>query len=308
MTRKRLIIITSAFILSGIVAYFVAHSMTDKSDFTSQSPAESQDSISHSTAESEGITQKSEPDSTEVDSHSVDDQTPLSETLPETPYLISSNCTTTLGPLMLINPNFLVDDSFIALRRSQLIDLTATYGIQESNYWNGTPLLDSEAAEHLHAMIIDYEQAYPGHTMNTLSCFRSVGTSCGRLCVATGGSDHHSGYTCDLHDPAYGGELNTDLLAYHPEWQWLHDNSYRYGFIDRFIPEWAGGTMDEPANIDATGTTGLHETWHYRYVGVSAATDIATGKYNGGAYDSLEHYLLQRGIVTDLLDPTSCAF
>lgn len=58
--------------------------------------------------------------------------------------------------------------------------------------------------------------------------------------------------------------------------------------------------MSEPLNVDANGTTGLYETWHYRYVGVTTATEIATGKYNGGKYDSLEHYLKVTGRVVDL--------
>ena len=64
--------------------------------------------------------------------------------------------------------------------------------------------------------------------------------------------------------------------------------------------------MTEPANIDANGTTGLFETWHYRYVGVQVATEIANGKYNGGKYDSLEHYLKSINKVTNLLDMRSC--
>ena len=58
--------------------------------------------------------------------------------------------------------------------------------------------------------------------------------------------------------------------------------------------------MSEPLNVDENGSTGLFETWHYRYVGVEAATEIATGKYNDGRYDSLEHYLLATGLVVDL--------
>ena len=214
----------------------------------------------------------------------------------------SSNCTTAWGPLMLINPNFTVDTNFITQRQSELIDLTATYGIKEGNSGNGTPMLDREAAEHLNDMIQAYQTENPGHTMTTRSCFRARGTTCGRLCVATGGSDHHSGYTCDLVDDTYGDDLDPDLLAQHPDWQWLYRNSYRFGFIDRFPEEWAGGTMNEPANINAEGTTGLVETWHYRYVGIDAATEIATGKYNDGKYDSLEHYLKSTGVITNLTD------
>ena len=58
--------------------------------------------------------------------------------------------------------------------------------------------------------------------------------------------------------------------------------------------------MLEPLNVNENGTTGLFETWHYRYVGVKAATEIAEGKYNNGKYDSLEHYLKMTNRVEDL--------
>ena len=58
--------------------------------------------------------------------------------------------------------------------------------------------------------------------------------------------------------------------------------------------------MSESLNVDENGTTGLYETWHYRYVGVEAATEIATGVYNNGEYDFLEHYLKATGRVLDL--------
>lgn len=210
------------------------------------------------------------------------------------------NCTTGWGNLMLINPNFKVGTDFIAAREKDLISVSSRYGIPEYNSSNGDNLLVPEAAEHLNEMVQVYEAAYPGHTMGTRSCFRKRGTNCGRLCAATGTSDHHTGLTCDLIDNAYGVSLNTDDYAQHVEWQWLRENSYKYGFIDRFPLAWAGGSMSEPLNVDANGTTGLYETWHYRYVGVTAATEIATGKYNDGKYDSLEHYLKATGRVADL--------
>ena len=212
----------------------------------------------------------------------------------------SNNCTIKYGALMLINPNFTVENDFIAARRGELISLASNYGINEHNAYNGDNLLDAEAAEHINAMVKAYEAENPGHTFETLSCFRAVGTSCGRLCAATGTSDHHTGLTCDLVDPAYGVSLDADTYNAHPDWQWLKANSYKYGFIDRFPEAWAGGSMDEPLNVDENGSTGLFETWHYRYVGVTAATEIATGKYNNGQYDSLEHYLLARGMVANL--------
>ncbi|MBQ6313322.1 D-alanyl-D-alanine carboxypeptidase family protein [Candidatus Saccharibacteria bacterium] len=212
----------------------------------------------------------------------------------------SDNCTVRYGKLMLINANFMVDNNFLTARRSELVSLSSNYGIPEYNIYNGDNLLDSEAAEHLSSLVEAYEAEHPGHTLGTLSCFRSASPGCGRMCAATGTSDHHTGLTCDLIDSSYGTSLGTDNNYLHPEWQWLHDNSYRYGFIDRFPEEWSGGSMNEPINVDERGSTGFYETWHYRYVGVQAATEIATGIYNNGAYDSLEHYLKARALVSDL--------
>lgn len=243
----------------------------------------------------------------ELEKSGVEDMTisdsPKTST-PATPVDCSnSNYTTSWKSSMLINPNFKVSTTWIASRKTELVNLTDLYGINELNHWNGIPLIDPEAAPNLNAMVKAYEAEHPGHTLGTVSCFRSVGTSCGRMCAATGESDHHTGYTCDLADPAYGYALGTDFNANHPEWAWLHENSYKFGFIDRFIPEWAGGPMSEPANVDANGTTGLYETWHFRYVGTGPAYEIATGKYNNGSYDSLEHYLKATGRIKNLLSP-----
>lgn len=212
----------------------------------------------------------------------------------------TDNCTVKFGYLMLINPNFTVGTDFIDARRAELVSVSSLYGIVEGNAYNGNNLLDAEAARHLSEMVKAYEAEYPGHTFETRSCYRARGTTCGRLCAATGTSDHHTGLTCDLLDPAYGTSLDTDTYPQHVDWLWLRANSYKYGFIDRFPEAWAGGPMSEPLNVDENGSTGLYETWHYRYVGVEPATEIATGKYNNGQYDSLEHYLKARGLVVDL--------
>lgn len=258
------------------------------------------------------VNQENEADEVEVTeeekTEDVADNTAKEETeekVEETPAQEASqqdtgNCTLQYGKLTLINANFTVDMDYIYARRNQLVNLTETYGINELNSYNGVPLLDPEAAPHLNEMIKAYEAENPGHEMKTVSCFRMYGTSCGRLCAATGTSEHHSGYTCDLIDSAYGTSLDTDYYENHLEWQWLKANSYKYGFIDRYPIEWAGGSMGQPINVDENGTTGYYETWHYRYVGVPAATEIATGKYNGGKYDSLEHYLKAAGYVKDL--------
>lgn len=265
------------------------HTFEDLDDFDENNREENT-----SDATAENLTPENENHTTESEDNVA------TETLTPITNAPSNNCTIKYGKLMLINPNYTVDTNFISARRGEMISLSKTYGIPEMHSWNGDNLLDPEAAEHLATMLEDYRAAFPGHEMGTMSCFRSVGTSCGRLCAATGASDHHTGLTCDLIDTAYGSALNTDDYSQHPDWQWLRENSYKYGFIDRFPEAWAGGPMSEPLNVDENGSTGLFETWHYRYVGISAATEIATGKYNHGEYDSLEHYLKMRGLLKDL--------
>lgn len=76
-----------------------------------------------------------------------------------------------------------------------------------------------------------------------------------------GCSEHQLGIAVDINGATY------DLYF------WLQENSYKYGFIFRYP---AGKT-------DITGTA--EEVWHYRYVGVEAATEI----YESGV--CLEEYL-----------------
>ncbi len=76
-----------------------------------------------------------------------------------------------------------------------------------------------------------------------------------------GYSEHQLGFAVDINGATY------DLYL------WLQENSYKYGFIFRY-----------PGNkTEITGTA--EEVWHYRYVGVEAASEI----YERGI--CLEEYL-----------------
>ncbi len=76
-----------------------------------------------------------------------------------------------------------------------------------------------------------------------------------------GYSEHHLGFAVDINGATY------DIYL------WLQENSYKYGFIFRY-----------PGSKTAL-TGGAEEVWHYRYVGVKAATEI----YEQGV--CLEEYL-----------------
>lgn len=79
-----------------------------------------------------------------------------------------------------------------------------------------------------------------------------------------GYSEHQIGLAVDINGATY------DLYS------WLQENSYKYGFIFRYPGD----------KTDITGVA--EEVWHYRYVGVEAATEM----YEKGL--CLEEYLAER--------------
>lgn len=81
-----------------------------------------------------------------------------------------------------------------------------------------------------------------------------------------GTSEHQLGIAVDISGEVY------DIYA------WLQENSWRYGFILRYPPD----------KTSITGVSG--EEWHYRYVGVEAATEIHENAL------CLEEYLEQHNL------------
>ena len=70
-----------------------------------------------------------------------------------------------------------------------------------------------------------------------------------------GTSEHQIGIAVDIN-------ADTEKCKAEDVYDWLADNAHKYGFINRY-----------PA--DKTDITGIsNEPWHYRYVGVDAATEI----------------------------------
>ncbi len=83
---------------------------------------------------------------------------------------------------------------------------------------------------------------------------------------ATGGDDVFE-EGCDEHETGLAVDVNTEynyeystFNASDPVNTWLRDNCYKYGFIVRYPAE----------KIDSTGVA--PELWHFRYVGIEAAT------------------------------------
>lgn len=81
-----------------------------------------------------------------------------------------------------------------------------------------------------------------------------------------GFSEHQTGLAYDI------GSRTTNVFANSKEYQWMKDNAYKYGFIERFTEKWE--------NI-----TGFRkEPWHYRYVGKDIAKYIHEHKISFEEY------------------------
>lgn len=89
-----------------------------------------------------------------------------------------------------------------------------------------------------------------------------------------GESEHATGLAVDIVARSY--QILDEKQEDTSEAKWLHENSYKYGFVLRYP-------------VDKSDITGIiYEPWHYRYVGKKAAKEI----YDEGI--TLEEYLERR--------------
>ena len=82
------------------------------------------------------------------------------------------------------------------------------------------------------------------------------------IAARPGYSEHQTGLALDI--ITYGANKNT--FEDTDEFKWLQKNAHKYGFILRYPKD----------KEDITGYE--YESWHYRYVGVEAATEIHNKK------------------------------
>lgn len=116
-------------------------------------------------------------------------------------------------------------------------------------------------AAHLENISLKSVSAYRSYTKQTElynNYIKKYGqTKTDTISAKPGHSEHQTGYAVDINTSSTSSHFeNTE------EYKWLRSNSYKYGFILRY-----------PQN--KTHITGYaFEPWHYRYIGIDAATKI----------------------------------
>ena len=95
-----------------------------------------------------------------------------------------------------------------------------------------------------------------------------------RIVAYPGSSEHQTGLCCDITD-YYRETKSWEQLEPTATYQWMSQHCHEYGFIVRYPKDKSG--LD--TNAAADSVTGIiYEPWHYRYVGVEAATYIMENK------------------------------
>lgn len=164
-------------------------------------------------------------------------------------------------------------NSFYSLDQNYTTDLV----LMDEKYSNySDSKLNSEAYEHFKNLVDDAEKV--GCHIRNNSSYRSYehqqelyhqyvrdyGLYYAKKYVSLpGSSEHQTGYALDVGvDKKYGSSKFEDTK----EFLWMKEHSYKYGFILRYTKE--------GQELFGYG----YEPWHYRYVGVDAATYIQEHK------------------------------
>jgi len=119
-----------------------------------------------------------------------------------------------------------------------------------------------------------YHQQYDGYTRNIGKTridqghtYREAHMACIKHCSMPGDSEHHAGVAFDITQPGTTTVTNPQTA----EWEWLMQNSWKYGIIHRY-PK---GKQDIHSFV--------YENWHWRYIGEEYALDFANINANGDA-------------------------
>lgn len=145
---------------------------------------------------------------------------------------------------------------------------------------------DPEAKKMLNEMLNNAKKA--GFTLQAFSGYRSYEyqttlydnyvkrdgkDAADRYSARPGYSEHQTGLVYDIGEVGREDVWLTEAFGETPAGQWLRDHAHEYGFIMRY----------PKGKEDVTGY--MYESWHFRYVGTTIASEIFTKQ------STLEEYL-----------------
>ena len=128
------------------------------------------------------------------------------------------------------------------------------------------PMREFVAAARAQGLSVYLSSGYRDYTLQTQLFNRKLGQGyseeeAAKIVAKPGTSEHQTGLACDITD-VYRDPKTIEGCESTATYQWMSQHCQEYGFIVRF-PD---------GKSDITGI--MYEPWHFRYVGVEAATYI----------------------------------
>ncbi len=176
------------------------------------------------------------------------------------------------GELILVNNNI-----FYHFPQEQ--DLVSIFDNKSDSYFvrDMEVLLSPVALDALNRMMDDFREQGGSRTINVVAGYRTKEVQqhlfeqsaerngqdhAEKFVAQPGGSEHHTGYVVDLSifNSEDGTSRDYDGTG---EYAWINENCQNYGYVVRY----------DAAKADLTGIS--DEPWHFRYVGVPHATEMA---------------------------------
>lgn len=161
---------------------------------------------------------------------------------------------------MLVNKHRRLDEKF---EPSDLVDIPSEYASEDDFKasriaFNAYKKMSDAALNEGYEIVINSAYRSYNDQEEIIDYYRNAyGQNYVDKYVAKSGySEHQTGLAFDI------GSRKVNVFADSKEYEWMQDNAYKYGFILRFSKRYESitGFRSEP--------------WHYRYVGVEAATYI----------------------------------
>ncbi len=164
------------------------------------------------------------------------------------------------GYLMIVNKYHYLSSDYVP---DNLVTIDSKYGktleLEKTTYEAFIQMYNDASKDGVNLYIFSPYRSYnTQYSLYNRYVSRDGKTLADTYSARAGYSEHQTGLAIDI--SRRGGNLNGFEST--KEFQWLKENSYKYGFIIRYPKgkEWITGYQYEP--------------WHYRYVGVDVATKI----------------------------------
>ena len=175
-------------------------------------------------------------------------------------YTNVKNTDTSKGIHMIVNKYYKLDNNYIP---DDLITIPHDgYGLQirKEVYEKFETMLEDAKKEGIYFFITSPYRSYNDQNYIYNSYAKTDGyEKADTYSARAGHSEHQTGLAVDLSPNIY---MELDTFESSPAFGWMKENCYKYGFILRY-----------PKNKEYI-TGYIYEPWHYRYVGVEAATII----------------------------------